>query len=170
MSQEAQKTIPVKWFTPVQEEYVANAGITPGHLVELMSTGKVRVHATAGGNAEKTFALENELEGQGINDAYAATDPVQVGIFRTGDVVLAMLVDDGTAATIGAYLESAGDGTLQVHVADTGDHSSAEAGGVTAVLPNQIVAIALEALDLSGSSGEESSDILTTGRLLVRIV
>jgi len=63
-----------------------------------------------------------------------------------GEIVNAIL-KDGETIVIGDSLESGGDGTLQKYTAGT------------------VVGIAEEALDLSGSSGEE-----TTNRLAVKIV
>jgi hypothetical protein len=148
----------------VQEEYVANAAISPGHLVELMSTNKVRVHATANGAAEKAFAFEDELQGNGVDDAYSAADQVQVIYPRPGDQVNAVLAD-GQNIAIGDKLVSAGDGTLTKYTADTG--SSA---GELYDQPNSIIGVAMEALDLSGSSGEESSGLLGDRRIRIRIV
>lgn len=140
-------TVKLKKYQDIRIERLANAGITPGHLVELLSTNKVRVHATASGNAlPKMFALEDELQGKEIDDAYVADDPVQIWVCQPGEVVYAIL-KDGVSYSIGDPLESAGDGTLQKVVADsTGVYYT-----------NQIVGIVFEALDLSGSSGEEST-------------
>jgi len=148
-------TVKLKKYQDINMEFVANAAITPGHLVELMSTNKVRSHATASGNAlPKMFALEDELQGKEIDDDYAADDPVQVWVCQPGEVVNALL-KDGETAVIGSPLESAGDGTLQVATADS--------TGV--YYHNQIVGIALEANDLSGSSGAD-----LTYRIAVMIV
>ena len=143
----AKNTIKLKKYLDVIEEMEANAAITPGMLVEEMSTGKARVHANAGQPAVPMFALEDELQGNGIDTAYAADDRVQVWVAQRGEQVYALLAD-GETAVIGSFLESNGDGYLKVWAADS-------AGVVE--YPNSIVAVALEALDLSGSSGEESS-------------
>lgn len=144
-------TIKIKKWSDVVEEYEANAAITPGHLIELMSTGKVRAHANAAQNALPMFALENELEGEDIDTDYAAGDKVQCWIPGRGDVVYALLAD-GESVVPGDFLESAGDGTLQKHVADT--DSSAQQ---TVIYGNQIVGVCLDTIDISGSSGVESS-------------
>lgn len=148
-------TVKLKKYEDINVEHVANAAITPGHLIEIMSTGKVRKHATAGGNAApKMFALEDELQGKGIDDAYAADDPVQCWITQPGERVNAIL-KDGETVVIGDLLESAGDGTLRKYTQDsTGIYYH-----------NVIVGKANVALDLSGSSGEEP-----TNRLSVTIV
>jgi len=97
----------------VRKEREANAGITPGHLVEVMNTGNVRVHATLGAQAQRAFALENDLIGKGVDDAYVAGDSVLYGVFVPGAEVYALLLT-GESCSIGDFLESAGNGTLQV--------------------------------------------------------
>jgi len=124
----------------------AAAAITPGHLVELDSSGDVQPHSTAKGNAAKQFAIEDALQGNGITDAYSADDVVRVWTPQPGDVVNALL-SDGETAVIGTFLESNGDGTLQVYT-----------DGV-------IIGQAISAVDMSGSSGADPS-----ARILVRII
>lgn len=155
----AKNTIKIKKYSDVVEELVANAIITPGHLVEVMSTGKARVHATAGGNALPMFALEDEMQGNGIDTDYAADAPVQVWIPYRGDMVYALL-KDGQNVAVGDFLESAGDGTLQKHVADLADSDDA-----ITVLSNQIIGVAVEAVDMSDSTGADPD-----GRIIVRII
>jgi hypothetical protein len=154
----AKHTIKIKKYADIIEEWIANAAITPGHLVEVINSSgspKVRVHATAGGNAIPMFALEDELQGNGIDTAYAATAPVQVWVAGRGDEVYALLAN-GQTVVVGDFLESAGDGTLQKHATD-----SAGVG----TLSLQIVAIALENVDMSDSSGADPS-----GRIRVKVV
>lgn len=141
---------------PVQRiEGTANAAITPGHLCELMSTGKYRKHATLGGNAEKLFAIEDDHQGNGISTDYAAAAQVQMVACSPGAEIYALL-NNGENAAVGNFLESAGNGTLQVLDADA---------SVGLVKTNSIVAVALEAVDMSGSSGVDPS-----GRIKVRVV
>lgn len=127
----------------------ANAAITPGHLVEVMTTNKLRVHASAGGNAQKAFALEDEGQGKTISDAYAANDLVRYVIAERGSEINA-IIKDGQNIAIGDPLESAGDGTLQKHVPDVDLNHTGSADFT--VYTNQIVAFALEAKDMSGST------------------
>ena len=165
------RTIKVVKYSDIEIEKSANAALYPGYLLELMSTDKVRAHATAGGNATPVmFALENELEGKGIDDAYAADDKVKVWVAGRGDIACAILAD-GQNASIGSPLESNGDGKLKVHVTDADSWESAEPGAI-AVYPNQIVGIAVEAENLSDSSGAESSAVYGPigQRIKVRIV
>lgn len=146
----AKHSIVLKNYLNIRNEYDAAAAITPGELLELTAAGKVQAHASAGGNAPRMFAFEDELQGKDIDEDYAADKPVQVWHPVPGDEVLAILAD-GEDVSIGDLLESNGDGTLRKH----------EAGSAGVVeYPEAIVAQALEAKDLSGSSGEESSGAL----------
>lgn len=165
----AYNTIKIKKYLDIIDEKVANATIIPGMLIELMTTNKVRAHATAEGNALPMFALEDELQGKGIDDNYSALDPVQIWIPQRGEEVYAILAD-GYDVDISDWLASNGNGYLREHTAETESWGVSEAGEVT-VNPLQIVAQALEAVDSSGSSGEESSGSLGYAkRIRVRIV
>lgn len=152
-------TIKVKKYSDVIEELVANEILYPGHLVEQISTGKVQKHATAGGTALAAFALEDELQGKTIHEAYAAADQVQVWIPTRGDMVYARLAN-GETAVIGSKLESAGGGELRVHVPVAADSNDA-----ITVVPQCIVGIATEAVDMSGSSGADPE-----GFIIIRII
>jgi hypothetical protein len=144
----APKTIKLKNFSDVNEEIVATAvAITPGMLLERTSANLVQAHSTAGGNLLQMFACEDELQGKSITDNYVASDPIQVWFPGRGDWVYAILADDNSVA-IGDMLESAGNGYLQKHAAD-----NSAAANVT----NQIVGVALDAVDLTGDSSTESS-------------
>ena len=161
----AYNTIKVKKYSDVIEEMVASAAVTPGMLLIIESTGKVKAHNQADKDAFPIFALEDELQGKGIDDAYAANDPVQCWIPYRGDIVNAILAD-GENVNIGDPLTSDGYGRLKKHVTDVG----ASAAELVSVYPLQIVGYAAEALDLSGSSGAEVSGPLGYHkRLLVRI-
>ena len=161
----AYNTIKVKKYSDVIEEMVASAAVTPGMLLIIESTGKVKAHNQADKDAFPIFALEDELQGKGIDDAYAANDPVQCWIPYRGDIVNAILAD-GQKVVIGDPLTSDGYGRLKKHVTDVG----ASAAELVSVYPLQIVGYAAEALDLSGSSGAEVSGPLGYHkRLLVRI-
>lgn len=145
----AYNTIKIKKYSDVVVEHVANAILFPGSLIELISTNKVKLHATAGGNVvPKMFALEDELQGLGIDTAYAAGDVVQCWIPTSGDVVLGILAD-GQSVNIGDALESNGAGYLRAHTADPGDST-------TGTVQQAIVGIALDDMDASSdSSGQD---------------
>ncbi len=118
---------------------IAAAAITPGHLVEVTSAGKVQKHSTEGGYAERFVASELVYSGKSIDDAYAANDEVVVKALRSGDVAY-MYIKAGVGVVVGEKLISAGDGTLK-GVAD------ATSGGVV----KDVIAVATEAVDLTAS-------------------
>lgn len=127
------------------EEGRAAAAIRPGDLVQINTAGQVRKHATAGGPAEPAFALEDALQGRGIDDDYATGELVSYAIQRSGDVVLAWL-SGGENAAVGAYLSANGDGALKV------------AGGT-----DVRIGVALEAVNASDSNDVDE-------RIRVRII
>ena len=106
----AKNTIKLKKYSDVIEEFVAGDEITPGMLVALNASGVVIPHGTAAGNAIPMFALEDELQGKTIDDAYAKGSPVQVWVAGRGDIVNAIA---GDTITAGDFLVSAGNGTLK---------------------------------------------------------
>lgn len=162
----AYNTIKVKKYSDVIEEYVASAAVYPGMLLKLESTGKVKAHDAADQDAFPIFALEDELQGKGIDDAFAANDRIQCWIPNRGDMVYAILAD-GQKVAIGDNVTSDGNGRLKKHVTDIG----ASGAALVPVYPLQIVGQAVEALDLTGSSGTETPGVLGYHkRVLIRIV
>jgi len=151
----AYNTIAVISEGSVQKEALASGSITPGHLLEQTTAAAdtVKVHATAGGHAQSAFAVEDDLQGNTIDDAYASGKRVLYKVFRPGDEVYA-LIANGENISKDDMLMSAGDGTLKE---TTGDSSG------TIVEPH-IVGYAREACDMSDSSGADPS-----GRCLVEI-
>lgn len=136
--------------TSIMKELIAAGTITPGHLVEIDSNGKWKVHATAGGPAIRAFAVEADLNGKGIDDNYAANDWCYSWIVPNGAEVNALVAASATAIVAGDKLESAGDGTLRK--ATTASGLTVPSGGGTVVLPGNVVAIALKAVDNSGGA------------------
>lgn len=135
----------------IQLELKAAAAITPGHLVEFNSTaGSTAVHSTAGGTAAPMFAMEDDLQGKEISEAYAIDTRVQIGVFSPGEQVYARLYN-GENAAVGSFLESQGDGTLRVVDSD------ASVGDIGI---KSIVGVAMEAVDMSGSSGEDPTGLI----------
>lgn len=150
-------TIKLKNYLNVFEEYDAHEAITPGMLIMVNSDDEVAVHDTADGNVLPMFAIEDELQGNGIDDAYAAGDKVQVWIPTRGDQVNALLLDEETVV-IGDFLTSGGSGYLK--------KLDVAASAAVIEAPMIIVAQALEALDLSSSSAATTAAM----RIKVRIV
>lgn len=142
----AKNTIKVKKYADVVEEIKATAvAITPGALLERTSAGLVQACTATTGAVLPMFALEDELQGKGIDDNYAVSAQIQCWIPGRGDMVYALL-EDGEDVEIGEFMESAGNGKLQV------------------LTTGQPIAVAVEAVDDSGSSGTD------TGRIIVQIV
>jgi|SRR6185436_11511239 len=115
------------------EEGFANAALTPGHAIEVMSTGKLRKQATRGADTQIAFAIENSLLGTNIDTAFAADDLVPYILPKKGDEVYAFLTP-GTNYVKGDRLDLTGDGTLE-KVSST----------------YKAVAVLMENLDLSAS-------------------
>ncbi len=151
----AKQTIKLKKYTDIINEYNAGEAITPGMLLALAADGDVDKNASAGLACEKMFALEDELQGRTIDTDYDAADPVQCWNATSGEEVLAWLAN-GEDVAIGVFLVSNGDGQLKEMTAD--DPSDY-------VIEETPIAMALEAVDMSGSSGVDP-----TGRIKVRIL
>jgi hypothetical protein len=162
----AKNTIMLKNYLNVFEEYKAvTATIYPGCLVELTSAEKVKLHATAGGNALPMFAIEDALQGKGIDDAFAADDTVRCWIPTRGDVVYGILAD-GQTIVKGEFVESNGAGYLRKHTPEE------DSGGTgTPIYTRNIVGISLDTE--SAAAGSEDSDInflSLNRRIAVRII
>lgn len=133
-------------------EYEAYAsGIYPGMLVAVNSSGEIAVHATEGGRHEKLFVEEQALRGKTVDDVTTSGDKVVCILGLPGTEIYALL-EDGQNVSIGTELISAGNGKLKAA-------SDLESGETLA----QVVAISLEAEDLTGSS---TSDTLIKVRLV----
>ena len=140
-------TVMLKIYTQIRQEDQANGTITPGMLLQRQSTGRVAQHANAGQACQKMFAIENDLQGKGISDNYADGDRVQYIIVRSGDRINALL-EDGETIVIGDWLVSAASGKLAKRTLNSaGEEDIAN-----------IVGVAREAVDMSGSSGADPSN------------
>lgn len=101
----------------IDEQQQASAAFSPGHLVEI-DTLKWRKHSSAAKNHMRSVAMQREERGLTVTDAYATNDNAKVGFFGPG-MVCQILLKSGVAAVLGeTYLESAGDGTLQIQATD----------------------------------------------------
>ena len=151
----AKNTIKLKKYLDVVNEFTATAvAITPGMLLELTSAELVQAHSTEGGPVLPMFALEDELQGKGITDDYAVSAKIQVWTAVRGEEVYALLAD-GEDVAVGDFLISDGTGKLKAATADS-----------SAVVVEEFpIAIALEAVDMGGSSGADPS-----GRIKVVIL
>jgi len=152
----AQNSIILKNYSDVFEEYTAGGTIYPGMLLIMSAADTVTAHSddapTAGCLA--MFAVEDALQGKDIDDTYVTGDPVKCWIPGRGDEVYAIL-EDGANVAVGAFLESNGAGYLQAFSSGNG-----------------AVAIALQAVDLTGSSGaaDSSAPLGFNKRIKVKIL
>jgi hypothetical protein len=136
----AHNTIKLKKYSDVIEEHKAGGAIYPGMLLIMSAEDTVIAHNDNDPAAFCTMvALEDELQGKGIDDPYVTGDQVQVWIPYRGDWVYA-IAEDGTNYTVGSFVASAGNGYVKAF-------SSGEAFGVV-----------VKAINLSGSSGAEDSE------------
>jgi len=122
----------------IKDEAIAAAIIAPGNLIEVVNNAgviEVQNHSTSDGIAAPTVAVEDDLQGNDINDNYAAAARVQYLHFRAGERAL-MHLANGENAVIGDFLSSNGDGTLQVSTTLS-------------------IGIAKENIDMSDSSGAD---------------
>ncbi len=156
-------TIKLKKYQDIIEEYAAASVIVPGNLIELSSSGTVQNHSTEGGNVLPMFALEDELQGKGIEDAFAAADRVQCWVAQPGEIVYARL-NDGESVAIGDFLESAGNGCLKKHTANAVT-SDEEFTNYT----NCIVGVALEARELDSLSGGGGDSSLAENSQYIKV-
>jgi hypothetical protein len=133
-------------------ELPAAEAFSPGHVLYITSARKFAKHAAGGQHvAPVIVAKEDELRGNGVDDAYVADNQAMAWICKPGAIVN-MRVQDGQNLAIGDYVESAGDGTIRVYAADT--FSGAEA---VSVYPMNIIGIVMKACNMSSSSTVDPS-------------
>ena len=125
-----------------EERDAGEANIYPGMLCKVATDDDVELHDTEGGQTECLIALEDSLQGKGVDTAYTTDYPVRLEIFRPGEEFHGLL-EAGQNVDIGEPLMSAGNGKFASHT---------DSGGIT----DHIVAYAMEAEDLSGSGAEDT--------------
>jgi len=122
------------------EEYIAaEAGIYPGMLLKLDSSGYVGIHDDENGRAEALFAEEDALQGNTVSTVYTVANLVSCILPGMGCEIRA-LIQDEQDISIGDRLVSAGDGTLKA--LGTLDSEAIDVF---------VIAVAMEACDLTGS-------------------
>jgi hypothetical protein len=138
-------TILIKGESFRKEGVVASAQTPlPGHLLDRNSDGKIIVHGGDGGNvAPVLVAVENDLMGKEITDAYAAGDRIQYHVARPGDE-LYLLLANGENVTPADYLSSKGNGQVDKYVAQAVNESGSASVTIT---PRNIVARPLESIN-----------------------
>jgi len=139
----------------LRKESNAAAAITPGQLLERASATTVQRHSVSGGDAQKMFAMEDDLQGKEISQDYATGNVVMFAYCLPGTEINAILENDTAAVSVGDPLMSAGNGNLRKHTAAASNSDGAFDEGGETVYSEPIVAWAMEALDLSDSSGAD---------------
>lgn len=157
-------TIFVKGDGLEKESKGYGGSIYPGHLIQVHSTTQVKVHATAGGHAQKAFAVEDEEQGNTIDDKYDVGLNLKYKVAQRGAEVFAWL-KEGESVSVGDPLESAGTGELQKHTAAASNSDGAFDEGGETIYTDNIVGYALETVDLSSSSGADSA----SRRILIEV-
>jgi len=138
--------IQLKGNSGCYEEYLAAGVIKPGHLIRVQLNGFVIPHDFERGQAERMFALEDALQGRGIETAYASGERVFCYLAVPGEQIYAWLAF-GQSVQIGDFLASDGNGNLA---------AIAESGGAT--FQRDSVAVAMEAVD-NNDSGDNNARI-----------
>ncbi len=134
------KTIKIKKYSDVIEEFVVADGktITPGMVVKVNASGKVE----PGYGGLLMVALEDELQGGGIDDTYAAGQPVQVWIPYRGDMFYGIPSDTTNLAAgdlVEADSDSGDEGKVVEHTVgtSTGDVLGQVVQVVTTTVPGE---------------------------------
>lgn len=137
------------------QEVLASEAITPGHLIQYVPSGgdagKVRKHATSGGDAMPMWALENLTPDRSsalvpIDVPWATGETVRFITTRAGDEVYAWVPANAAAIVKGDLLCSNGDGTVRKFTAQAAN----EGGTATYTVQSEaVVGIAAEALNNS---------------------
>ncbi|QDK20842.1 hypothetical protein ES815_22020 [Leclercia adecarboxylata] len=112
---------PARKNDPQVIEALMAAAVKPGSLVMLDSTGKIAVHATAGGTGVPLALQHNYIGGGDIRDLVPAGD-TGTAIMCEDDVDYHMLVKAGEVLLENEGLISNGDGTLAKSTTPATDH------------------------------------------------
>lgn len=153
----AYRTIVLKG-DPIRKELKAGGAITPGHLCQRNSSNNVVVHPTAGGNASAIVAIEDSLQGNEIDDAYASNDRVQLAYLSSGMEVVCILTTSQTVV-IGDLLESVGNGTLRKHTVQAADSVGALLAGES-IYTNPAIFRAIEAVTTTGATARIACEVV----------
>jgi hypothetical protein len=100
--------------------HAVSEAMTPGHLVEIFDSGagvpKYRKHTTAAGKGSPMFILDRPELNHTFDIPYAQSDEGKALIGWPGATFNAFIAS-GQNIAVGAFLESAGNGTLKAYTA-----------------------------------------------------
>lgn len=137
-------TIVIRGTKETQETALASGTVYPGFLLEPHTTADTfKAHAATGikgGGA--IFAIEDELQGNDIADAYTSGSRMQIYFAKPGDVIYVRIVN-GANIAIGDKLVSNGNGYMKELTPDAS----------AVVIEQYTMGYAMDACDMSGSSG-----------------
>ena len=124
MASTTSNTILLRNIDTFLKEAPGNGTITPGDFLERATDGDFQRQSTSGQPGPILIALENDLEGDGIDDDYASGDNIRAAYLRPGDEVYAFVAASAAAIVIGDELVFDGaagvkKGTLQADLAGT---------------------------------------------------
>jgi hypothetical protein len=142
-------TIKLKKYLDVIDEFIADGEITPGMLLSITSDNKVT--AVISNCYHILVALEDELQGKTIDDAYVTGTPVQVWTCVPGEVAYMLLAAGSGDVAVGTALMASSDGTL---VPADSQEVDSDGGDVTPYA-YKVIGTCVEAVDAGSSSGED---------------
>ena len=153
----AKNTIILKSYSNVIEEYRAGGDIYPGCFVKLNASGQVVVADGSEDAYLPMVAIEDALQGKGINDKFETGDLVRCWIPQRGDQVYAVLAD-GHDVAIGTIVTLTASGYVR------------EMGGATDL--EIVVGVALEKVEASSTGGfaEDGAFLEDNSRLIIRVI
>jgi hypothetical protein len=157
-------TVKIRDYVGIFTEHVASTSgnsIYPGMLVQLNSDNTVQPHSSVNKFAYPMFALEDAMQGNGIDTVYVAGNQVQLWIPTRGDIVYALVLDN-EVINVGDLVGSGGNGRLRRVVPTDQSWESIEGGGVgfiagTDISTLSVIGVALDAVNLTLNAGTESS-------------
>lgn len=123
-------------------ERLASGAVSPGMLIEETSAANTaQAHSTSGGAAEAFFAIEDRLQGYGITDAYSSGARMRCVKLSKGATVYCRIANGQNIARADKLISN-GAGYMTKYTAEAS----------AAVLPKHPILVALEAVNMSGSS------------------
>lgn len=139
------KTIAVDCEGAIQNEGLASGAITPGMLLERTnaSADTVKAHSASGEYNTRMFAVEDDLQGNSIDDDYSAGDNVLFKKCHPGQSVLGLIANGENVAKSDKLTSDGAGAFRKAAVSSSGGFEDA------------VMAVAREACDMSGSSGAD---------------